>query len=122
MIGDFSENFSFVVQDEAKSFQWNNSMATIHLFAYYYRNAGDIKHENFILVSDCNTDDTIAVYLFQKHLINHLKANCQLFEKVIYFSDGCGGQYKNVKNFINLCNHQTDFGVLAEWHFFCYNP
>jgi len=29
-----------------------------------------------------------------------------------------GGQYKNSKNFINLWNHQNDFGVLAEWHFF----
>jgi len=42
VIGDFSENYSFVVQDKAQSFHWNNSMTTIHPFAYYYRNAGDI--------------------------------------------------------------------------------
>ena len=118
VIGDFSENYSFVVQDEAQSFHWNNSMATLHPFFYYYRESGDIKHGNFVLVSDCNTHDTVAVYLFQKHLINHLKGNFQCVQKVIYFSDGCGGQYKNLKNFINLCFHQKDFGVLAEWHFF----
>ena len=97
VIGDFSENYSFVVQDEAQSFHWNNSMTTIHPFAFYYRNAGDIKHGNFVLVSDCNTLDTVAVYLFQKHLINHLKANFQLAQKVIYFSHGCGGNTKILK-------------------------
>ena len=34
-----------------------------------------------------------------------------------YFSNGAASQYKNRKNFINLCNHQEDFEVNAEWHF-----
>ena len=38
--------------------------------------------------------------------------------KVFYFSDGCSGQYKNFKNFINLCHHKDDFGLNAEWIFF----
>ena len=38
--------------------------------------------------------------------------------KIIYVSDGCAAQYKNRKNFINLCYHMDDFGVPAEWHFF----
>ena len=33
-------------------------------------------------------------------------------------SDGCAGQYKNCYNFTNLCHHEVDFGVPAEWHFF----
>ena len=39
-------------------------------------------------------------------------------KKVFYFSDGCAGQYKNCKNFKNLCHHSVDFGVEAEWHLF----
>ena len=39
-------------------------------------------------------------------------------KKIFYFSDGCAAQYKNRKNFINLCHHAEDFNVLAEWHFF----
>ena len=35
----------------------------------------------------------------------------------MYFSDGCSAQYKNRKNFINLCHHLEDFNVPAEWHF-----
>ena len=37
--------------------------------------------------------------------------------KIIYFSDGAASQYKNRKNFINLCHHEEDFGISAEWHF-----
>ena len=34
------------------------------------------------------------------------------------YSDGCAGQYKNLKNFLNLCLHKEDFDIPAEWHFF----
>ena len=37
---------------------------------------------------------------------------------LFYFSDGCAGQYKNLKNFINLCHHHNDFGLDAGWAFF----
>jgi hypothetical protein len=34
---DFSENYSFVIQDAIQGFHWNNSQATVHPFvAYYY--------------------------------------------------------------------------------------
>ena len=39
-------------------------------------------------------------------------------DKIFYFSDGCTEQYKNCKNFINLCHQQQDFNVDAEWIFF----
>lgn len=31
VVADFSENYSFVLQDEAQSFHWNNTQATLHL-------------------------------------------------------------------------------------------
>ena len=51
MIGDFSENYSFVVPDKAQLFHLNNGMAIIHPFVYYYRNACDIKHGNWSIIS-----------------------------------------------------------------------
>ena len=44
--------------------------------------------------------------------------NYQHIKKVEYISDGCASQYKNYKNFMNLCHHQTDFNLEAEWNFF----
>ena len=35
-----------------------------------------------------------------------------------YFSDRCAGQYKNCKNFLNLCLRNSDFRVKREWNFF----
>jgi hypothetical protein len=37
---------------------------------------------------------------------------------VYYFSDGASSQYKNCKNFLNLCHNEEDFHVAAEWNFF----
>ena len=55
---------------------------------------------------------------FKRHLVEFLKTNYKVTE-MIYFSDGCAGQHKkNCKNFINLCHHYEDFGIVAEWHFF----
>ena len=39
-------------------------------------------------------------------------------KRIIYFSDGAAGQYKNRYNVANILNHERDFGVPAEWHYF----
>ena len=51
-------------------------------------------------------------------LVDYLKANNPHIKKIIYFSDSCGGQYKNYKKFMDLCSHKCDFGISAEWVFF----
>ena len=38
--GNFSDNFSFVVRDEAQSSHWDNGMVTLHPFVYYYKDEG----------------------------------------------------------------------------------
>jgi len=116
---DFSENYSFVLQDAAQGFHWNNAQATIHPFVAYYMESQVVHHLSYVIISDCLHHDTLAVHLFQKHFIQFLRRHLPAlsFEKVIYFSDGAASQYKNRKNFINLCYHQKDFGIAAEWHF-----
>ncbi len=47
-----------------------------------------------------------------------IKFGRQEVKKIYYFSDGAGSQYKNKFNFLNLLNHEKDFGIKAEWHFF----
>ncbi|KAL5477704.1 hypothetical protein EMCRGX_G024538 [Ephydatia muelleri] len=121
VVADFSENFSFVVQDEIQSFHWNNNSATIHPFVCYYRDNGELRSVCYIVISSCIQHDVNAVHLFQRKLVNFLtQESCggQLSKKIWYMSDGCAAQYKNCKNFLNLCHHFADFGVHAEWHFF----
>lgn len=47
-----------------------------------------------------------------------MKENVPGLNKIIYFSDGASAQYKKKKNFLNICLHEEDFGVSAEWNFF----
>ena len=119
VIADFSENFSFIVQDEVQSFHWNNNQATIHPFVCYYMDSGKLSNLCFIVIAESREHDTIAVHLFQRKLIEFLTMHSgEKPKRICYMSDRCAAQYKNRKNFLNLCNHFADFGVQAEWHFF----
>lgn len=119
VIADFSENYSFVIQDEVQSYHWTNTQATIHPFTIYHRSNNDTKSENFVIISDCLTHDTSAVHLFQCRLTSFVKTKFEnRIEKMFYFSDGAASQYKNKYNFANLVYHQRDFGIQGEWHFF----
>lgn len=118
VICDFSENYSFVMQDEAQGYHWNQTSATVHPFVAYYVEDDEEKHVSFVMISDCLRHDAVDVHLFQRKLILFLEKFLSLLpKKMYYFSDGAASQYKNRKNFINLCYHQEDFDVKAEWHF-----
>lgn len=115
---DFSENYTFVVQDEAQSYHWSSDSVTIHPFVIYYRDEDKVKHISYVIISECLEHNTTAVYCFQNKLVQFLKSYFQCaVKKIYYFSDGSAAQYKNKKNFSNLCFHKRDFGIDAEWHF-----
>ena len=61
---------------------------------------------------------THALFAKSKSNLAFTSRTICLLSKLYYFSDGCGGQYKNYKNFHNLCYHSEDFGLDAEWAFF----
>ena len=68
--------------------------------------------------SDDKNHNKNFVYKIQTILVDYLIENPPIMDKIFYFSDGCAEQYKNQKNFINLCHHQQDFNMDAEWIFF----
>ena len=74
-----------------------------------------------VVISDCLHHDTVPVNLYQRLFITFPKEllPARLHpKKIIYFSDDAAPKYKNRKNFLNLCHHEDDFGVKAEWcHF-----
>ncbi len=116
---DFSENFSFLVQDAVQGFHGNNSQATIHPFVFYFKDENNVlQNGNFVIISDCLKHDSTAVNLFVKHYLIFLKKHHPAMWKIIYFSDGCGGQYKNKYNFLNISYHQSDFDIETGWNFF----
>ncbi|CAH0561706.1 unnamed protein product [Brassicogethes aeneus] len=118
VVCDFAENYAFEIQDAIQGVHWNNDQATLHPFVGYYKEGGRMNHKNYIAISESLKHDTVVVHLFQRNFVNFLKQYVPGLNKIIYFSDGASAQYKNKKNFLNVCLHEEDFGVSAEWNFF----
>ena len=122
VVGDFSENYSFVYQDAVQGVHWSNTSCTLHPWVCYYPGQdGTLKTHTSLIISDCLSHNTVAVYSFQQNIIEQLKVKLNEegleLKKIKYHTDGCAEQYKNLKNFRNLAEHQKDFGVKADWSF-----
>merc|ERR1712168_355858 len=51
VVGDFAENYSFVVQNAAQGQHWNNSQCTLHPFVCYFKGPDStIQHESFCFI------------------------------------------------------------------------
>ena len=116
-VGDFAENYSFVVQDEVQSFHWNN-MCTIHTVVIYYKDGGSLSSILYAIISEDNTHDVHFVYKVIELLVTDLKAKMPCLSFIQFFTDGCVAQYKNRKTMFNLCQVEPEFNVKAEWNFF----
>lgn len=115
---DFSENYAVVIQDAVQGFYWNNTNIAILPSVVYYKENGSLKNLSFLGVLENTIHDTISVYMFQNRLIELIKLKIPNVNKIYYFTDGAPQHFKNKKNFKNLCLHNEDFGINAEWHFF----
>jgi hypothetical protein len=118
VICDFSENYAFIVQNSIQAYYWSNNQASLHPFVCYYILNGEEHHFCFVVISDIMHHDTVAVYLYQTMFINHLKTKLPNINKIFYFTDGAPSQYKNRKNFANICNHYADFNIEVVWNYF----
>ena len=118
LLGDFLENYKFVVQDEVQSFHWTNLQCTLHPVIIYFKKEGFLNHKSYCIVSDDMIHDVSVVYKIIDVVSNDIKINLPQIKNIEYFSDGCAGQYKNCKNILNLCFHHEDFGLSSKWNFF----
>ena len=117
-LGDFAENFKFVVQDEVQGFHWNNLQCTLHPVVVYYKHENNLKNLSYCIISDDNSHDVATVFEVQRKVLADVKVKIPELKHVEYFTDGCAAQYKNRKNFTNLCHHKHDFDISACWSFF----
>jgi hypothetical protein len=67
---DFTENYGFVIQDEAQSFHRSNDQATIFPIAVHYRDCNDVKLRSNVCISEHLKHDTLSIHVFQKKLIS----------------------------------------------------
>ena len=113
---DFAENYKYVLQDAIQAYHFNNDQATVFTVVIYYMKDGKLEHKSMAIISDDLKHDTVAVYEYQKIILNYLKSKFEV-QKVYYVSDGARQHFKNKSSFANLIAHEKDFGIPAEWHF-----
>ena len=82
-----------------------NSHATLNLFVVHRRNNQILTVESFCVISNHMKHNSNAVHAFLGKVLNLLKHSWSTLQKCIYFSDGAALQYKNYKNFDNICYH-----------------
>lgn len=113
---DFSENYAYTAQNAAPAFHFFNDQVTVHAAVLYYRSGSEVKHQSFILLSECTSHDVTAVYILQQTLIPEIKKLCPKAKKILYVSDNARQHYKNKYQMRNLMQHIHDFNIIAEWH------
>ena len=96
----------------------NTTQYTHSLYIYFIDGDGNIQYNFLSFISDDNNHNTNFVYKIQAILADYLGEYLPIVDKIFYFSDDCAEQYKHCQNFINLCHHQQDFSMDAEWVFF----
>lgn len=116
---DFSENYTFHVQNAIQAQHWSKEQATLHVYVIYYKENDIVQNLNFVVFSEYVNHDATEVHLYNSKMVNFLKNKFGAQNvKKLFFSDGAGYQYKNKFNLLNLLYFQKDFEIIAEWHFF----
>ena len=110
---DLAENYHCVVQYEVQGYHWNKQQCTLYPVILYHKNEkNELQWIAICFVSDDSDQSK------ERKICNYIKDKLPSVRKVEYFSDGCAGQYKNMKNFINLCCHKIDLNIYASWSFY----
>ena len=74
VLGDFAENYQFLIQDEIQSFHWSKEYCTLHPLVIYYKDEnGVLQHQSLCFISDDNSQDTCFVHQIQSMLIDFIK-------------------------------------------------
>jgi hypothetical protein len=95
---DFAVNYSFVLQDEAQGFHWNNAQATIHPYiCNLFQEIRCFKYRAWESSNDIRLNhDSILVHTFQRYLMKFVGNTFESqLKKNVYFSDGSAKNKKS---------------------------
>ena len=92
----------FPVKHEIQSYHWSKEYSTLHpLVAYFINGDGNIQHNSPCFISDDNNHTANFVYKIQAVLVDYLKENLPIVDKIFYFFEECA-ENKTRKNFMSL--------------------
>ena len=77
------KNYQFLVEDEIQCYHWNKEYCSLHsLIVYLIGSNGNNQHNSFCFISDDNNHDTNFVYKIQTMLVDYLKENLPIVDKI----------------------------------------
>ncbi len=91
VLGDFAENFKFVIQDEIQSYHWNQQQCTLHPIVMYYKctNESQLSMRSICFVSDDLNHDVNLVYKIVSYTVSIVKEELCLGVNKIYYMLSC---------------------------------
>lgn len=115
---DFSENYKYVVQDDIAQRYWNQEAVTIHPVVIYLNDNETVINKNMCFFTEDLKHDVSVVKLFIKKILEYVQKEFPEVKDFEFFSDGCGGQYKNSEIFAFLPECEELFSINVKWNFF----
>jgi hypothetical protein len=109
-----------MVQDAVQECYWSSDQVTLHPVVFMPQPVTPYKPKpvSLCIVSDCITYATNTFNGLQKVVVQYMKTLHSKIKNILYFSNVAASQHRNKKNSTNLVNHDSKFGITAEWHFF----
>ena len=91
VLGEFVENYTFLVQDETQGMHWKIQQRSLHPVAIYYCEPSQTKSYSLRFISDdLMHDDFVYIVITETVAFNNNFILSNL-SKVNYFSNGCSG-------------------------------
>lgn len=104
--------------EEVQSAYWNASMVSLHtMVAYFPGDRAPRNLQSYVAVSDVISHNATAVYDILKKIIPIIKEDYPVTKKIHYLTDSLTSQYRNKTIFQVLVDHETDFGMQAQWNY-----
>lgn len=104
--------------EEVQSAYWNTSMVSLHtMVAYFPEDRAPRNLQSYVAVSDVISHNATAVYAILKKIIPIIKEDYPVTKKIHYLTDSPPSQYRNKTIFQVLVDHETDFGMQAQWNY-----
>lgn len=104
--------------EEVQSAYWNTSMVSLHtMVAYFPGDRAPRNLQSYVAVSDVISHNATAVYDILKKIMPIIKEDYPVTKKIHYLTDLLTSQYRNKTIFQVLVDHETDFGMQAQWNY-----